>query len=693
VNERPKVVALAGIPNSGKTSLFNGLAGARQHVGNYPGVTVERKQGYRRYGDLDLLFVDLPGTYSLTSISAEEHVAQQVLTDAGSPPDVVVCVVDASKLERHLYLAIQLIEAELPVVVALNMVDVARSQGYRIDAAALSKLLRVPVVETVGRRSRGIDDLLQAIRERIAFSAAGPELKVDYGLDVEPEIDRLQGLLRMASEPARGDRRRAITMLESADCCSEAVPEGVREVCTKAIERIEGRTGTPVDVVIAERRHGAAIGLAQQVRRQLRGASIDVTKAVDALLVNRLLGLPIFLLAMYGVFFLTFSVADPIAGWIETAIGALGAGIGGVWPEASAPVLRSLVIDGVIGGVGGVLVFLPNIVLLFLAISLLEDSGYMARAAFLMDRFMRAVGLHGKSFIPMLLGFGCSVPAIMATRTIEGRRARLATMLVIPLMSCGARLPIYALIIPSFFAVQWQATVLWSIYVLGVVLAMALAWLLRKTLFAGRGLPFVMELPPYHLPTLRSVGIHAAERAWIYVKKAGTIILGISIVMWALTTFPQYEPDSPAELAAAVETYGSVEAADVAHSAAGRIGRAMGPVLEPMGFDWKIGTALVGAFAAKEVFVAQMGIVMSVTDAEEEGASTLRSKLKRAYTPLTGLCVMIFALIATPCMATVAVVARESGHWSWAVLQFVGLTVIAWIVTVAAYQVGSLIGF
>jgi ferrous iron transport protein B len=426
VNERAKVVALAGIPNSGKTSLFNGLTGARQHVGNYPGVTVERKEGFRRFGDLDLKFVDLPGTYSLTTISAEERVARQVLLDTAEPPDLVVCVVDASNLERHLYLAVQLIEADLPVVIALNMVDVARSHGFRIDSAALSKLLRVPVVETVGRRAEGVVDLLKAIRERLAFTAGGPAFRVDYGLDAEPEIERLQGLMSVVGSDSPGARARAIALLESAPNGLDGVSEGIRDAAFNAAERIETRTGDPVDVIIAERRHGAAVGLGHQVRRKLRAASLDMTRAIDAVLVNRWLGLPIFLAAMYAVFFLTFTVADPLAGWIESGIGWLGDVLGGAWAQGTAPLARSLVIDGIIGGVGGVH-RLPaqHRAALSGDRRCSKDSGYMARAAFVMDRFMRKVGLHGKSFIPMLFGFGCSIPAIMATRTIESRRARL----------------------------------------------------------------------------------------------------------------------------------------------------------------------------------------------------------------------------------------------------------------------------
>jgi ferrous iron transport protein B len=381
--------------------------------------------------------------------------------------------------------------------------------------------------------------------------------------------------------------------------------------------------------------------------------------------------------------------------WIETGFARLGEAVGGMIPAGPESILYSLIVDGIIGGVGGVLVFLPNIVLLFLAISLLEDSGYMARAAFVMDRVMKTVGLHGKSFIPMLLGFGCSIPAIMATRTIESRRARMTTMLIIPLMSCSARLPIYALVIPAFFVAQMRASVLWIIYLIGVALAMCCAWLLRKTLFAGEGLPFLMELPPYRLPTIRSITRHVAERSWLYVRKAGTIILGISIIMWALATFPRLDPETAAaQRGVAVEELDDRELASARldHSFVGRVGHAIEPIVAPMGFDWKIGTALVGAFAAKEVFVAQLGIVYSVESPDETGAAHLRERLRADYSPLVGFCVMLFALIATPCMATVAVIRRESGSWGWAAFQFIGLTVLAWIVTVIVYQTATVAG-
>jgi ferrous iron transport protein B len=694
-----KFVTLAGNPNSGKTSLFNALTGAFQHVGNYAGVTVDRKEGTRHHQGINLRVMDLPGTYSLATNSIEERIARDVLVT--EHPDVTVSVVDASNLERNLYLTVQLLELGLPVVVALNMVDVAESQGTAFDVEKLSRLLRSPVVRTVARRGDGVGDLLDAIRERSSFPAPS-DFKVDYGPDMEREIERLDGLLAIAdSELAPMPRRGlAVALLEGVDNDrTESLGEGILQSAAEASARIERLLGDPMDILIAERRHGAAMGLAKLTVRTSALRRRDVTDLIDRVLVNRVLGMPIFLGTMYAVFFLTFTIAEKPMEWIEGGFGWLGDVVGGLWPAGSESILQSLIVDGIIGGVGGVLVFLPNIVLLFLAISLLEDSGYMARAAFVMDRVMKSVGLHGKSFIPMLLGFGCSIPAIMATRTIESRRARMTTMMVIPLMSCSARLPIYALIIPAFFAGQMKASVLWIMYLIGVSLAMVCAWLLRKTLFAGEGLPFLMELPPYRMPTLRSIGQHVAERSWMYVRKAGTIILGISIVMWALATFPRLDPETAAIAANSgssettlVLTDEELATRQLDHSFVGRMGHAMEPIVAPMGFDWKIGTALVGAFAAKEVFVAQLGIVYSVGSPDETGAAHLREKLRADYSPLVGFCIMLFALIASPCMATVAVIRRESGSWGWAAFQFIGLTVLAWIVTVIVYQTGTLLG-
>ena len=690
-----RFVTLAGNPNSGKTSLFNAVTGAHQHVGNYAGVTVELKEGTRHHRGLELKLMDLPGTYSLATNSLEEKIARDVLVT--EKPDVTVSVVDASNLERNLYLTVQLLELGLPIVVALNMVDVARSRGTVIDAKKLAILLRAPVVKTIARRGEGVRELLDAIHDRSAFPAPS-DFRVDYGADIEKEIERIDGLLEVSDPGINPLVRRglAVALLEGVDTArTQSVGQGLRDAAREAVERIERLHGDPIDILIAERRHGAATGLAKQTVRTSAERRKDLTDRIDTVLVNRVLGLPIFLAVMYGVFWFTFAVAEVPMGWIESGAGWFGERVATLWPVGSESLFKSLIVDGIIGGVGGVLVFLPNIVLLFLAISLLEDSGYMARAAFLMDRVMKSIGLHGKSFIPMLLGFGCSIPAIMATRTIESRRARMTTMMVIPLMSCSARLPIYALIIPAFFAVQWRAGVLWSMYIIGIVLALGAAGMLRSTVFAGRGLPFLMELPPYRMPTTRSVLLHMGERSWLYLRKAGTIILAISIVMWALVTFPRLDTET---LAAPPATFTESEAVDdeasrqLDHSFAGRIGHAMEPVLAPMGFDWRIGTALVGAFAAKEVFVAQMGIVFSVEAPDEAGAGHLRQQLHANYSQLVGFCIMLFALIASPCMATVAVTRRESGSWKWAAYQFFGLTALAWILTTIVYQVGTFLG-
>ena len=396
-------------------------------------------------------------------------------------------------------------------------------------------------------------------------------------------------------------------------------------------------------------------------------------------------------------------------GWIENFFGWLGGVIQSWWPEGSESILKSLLIDGIIGGVGGVIVFLPNILLLFFAIAILEDSGYMSRAAFIMDRVMHKIGLHGKSFIPMLIGLGCSVPAIMATRTIENRRDRLITMLVTPLMSCGARLPIYALIIPAFFPSMWHAPMLWLIYVIGFLLAVLSAKFLRITFFKGDSVPFVMELPSYRIPTLKGLIIHMWERGWLYLKKAGTIILGISIILWTMTTFPRLSEDQKTqfenmrqsiqsqelneeEKAQSLEVVDNKESEmQIGGSFAGRIGHFIEPVLRPMGFDWRIGTALIGAFAAKEVFVAQMGIVYAVGEADEE-SNSLREQLREHYSPLVAFCIMLFCLISAPCMATIAVTKRESGSWAWALGQLGGLTILAYVLTVLVFQFGKILG-
>ena len=678
------VVALAGNPNSGKTTLFNHLTGMRQHVGNYPGVTVERKEGVCQHGDVELQVVDLPGTYSLTAYSAEEVVARNFIID--EKPDVVVDIIDASNLERNLYLAVQIMELGVPLVLAFNMSDTAKARGHEFDIEKLSRFFGAPIVQTVGHKKVGMQELLEAV---VAIGEAregqGPG-SIDYGREIEEEIGAIQSLIEENSSLAGkyGARWLAVKLLENDKDVREKIESSrIDAQIEKSVSHIEDVLGEHPETAMAGRRYGFISGACQEAVRSTIEIRHTMSDRIDAVVTNRVLGLPIFLGLMYLVFHLTFTLGDPPMGWIEDFFGWLGSEGETWWAAGSESALKSLFIDGIVGGVGGVIVFLPNILLLFLAIAILEDSGYMARAAFIMDRLMHKIGLHGKSFIPMLIGFGCSVPAIMATRTLENRRDRLTTMLVTPLMSCGARLPIYALIIPAFFPQGWHAPMLWIIYVIGIGLAVVSAKLLRSTLLKGESVPFVMELPPYRMPTIRGVLIHMWERGWLYLKKAGTIILGISIILWAMTSYPKKEALAGAET--------TQQAEELSYSIAGRIGHAIEPVLQPMGFDWRIGTALIGAFAAKEVFVAQLGIVYAVGEADEESPA-LREQLKANYSPLVAFCIMLFCLVSAPCMATIAITRRESNSWKWALFQLGGLTILAYGLTAVVFQVGSVLG-
>jgi len=703
---RTITIALAGNPNTGKTTVFNNLTGARQHVGNYPGVTVEKKEGRCRHAGVDLHVVDLPGTYSLTAYAVDELVARNFLIE--ERPQVVVNILDASNLERNLYLTLQLIELGQPLVLALNMSDVAQSRGIRIDAERLSRLLGAPVVPLVGTRNEGTSALLDAVIAVAGGHTPEASAPLTYGEVAEEEVAAIVTCIMADGRTSDTDARwQAIKLLEGDDAvCARLDAPAVSAQVHRSSARIAQRLGNPPEIVLADQRYQVIAEICREAVRSTPEPKRHRSDRIDAILTHRWLGIPIFLGVMYLIFQLTFTLGTPPMDWIDGFFGWLGTTVTGWWPSGSDSILKSLLVDGLIAGVGGVLVFLPNILLLFLAIALLEDTGYMARAAFIMDRLMHKFGLHGKSFIPFIIGFGCSVPAIMATRTMENKRDRLLTMLVVPLVSCGARFPIYALIIPAFFPTAWQTPVLWSIYVLGIVLAILSAKLLSVTVLKGETAPFVMELPPYRLPTLKGIVLHMWERARLYLVKAGTVILGIAILLWVLTSFPKktvFAQDYPAlteqaqqQLAHDPEALDqrrqeleeAQQAETLAYTMAGRVGHAMEPVLRPLGFDWRIGTAMIGAIAAKEVFVAQLGIVFAVGEADETSAS-LRTKLQQQYTPLVAYCVMLFCLISAPCMATIAVTKRESNSWRWALLQFVGLTTLAYLVTLIAYQIGS----
>jgi ferrous iron transport protein B len=703
-------IAVAGNPNSGKSTLINAIAGTRLHVGNWPGVTVEKHSAQFEYGGRLITLVDLPGIYSLSPHTQEEIIARDYLVH--EKPDVIINVVDSTNLERNFYLTTQLMELEIPIVIALNIHDEAQKKGYMIDTQTMGEMLRAKVVTTVAVKKTGLDDLLKSVLD----AAESPELHhpnhISYGEDIESAAKAFQ--TEIEKIPLSQDypsRWFAFKLMEGdSHVCEEINPEASGISVSGVVSHLKKAHDSDIESIMADARYAQAAGLTREVLSKKTGSQkLELTEKIDRIVLNRYLGIPIFLVLMYLVFSLTFTLGEPPMGWIEEFFGWSGEIVTGWWPEGSKSLLKSLLVDGIIGGVGGVVVFLPNILLLFLAIAILEDSGYMARVAFIMDRLMHKIGLHGKSFIPMLIGFGCSVPAIMATRTLENRRDRLTTMLVTPLMSCGARLPIYALIIPAFFPQAWYAPMLWIIYTIGILLAVLSAKLLRSTIFKGESVPFVMELPPYRMPMVKGVLIHMWEQGRLYLKKAGTVILGISIIMWAMTTFPGL-PDSEAAYfekerqAVQAEDAGKEEEEKrialvdnrereraLSYSIAGRIGHVMEPVLKPMGFDWKIATALIGAFAAKEVFVAQMGIIYSVGQADEE-SETLREKLKSTYTPLIGFCIMLFCLISAPCMATIAVTGRESGSWKWAMLQLGGLTLLAYALTVLVFQAGNILG-
>lgn len=688
-------VALAGNPNCGKTSIFNALTGARQNVGNYPGVTVEKREGHFNYEGRRYDLLDLPGTYSLMSFSPEERIAQDELLEL---PDVVVVVADSTALKRALVILAQIMHLKTRFVLCLNMADEARASGLELDRALLEKLLGFRVVETVGHHQEGIDELKEAIRETAKGPVPRNRLVLGERLDraLEAICDELeQTEVAVEIRPWIASRM-LIDEVRQLEHLGMDGPEyaKARAVAKEQSETIEIETGLDIALFVTERYYGFVDGLLREVtRKPPRADARAVSDRIDSVLAHRVLGLPVFFAVMYGIFWLTFTVGAPPMDWIEAGFELLGQWIGGLWADGSDSAIKSLIVDGVIGGVGAVIVFLPNIVLLFFGLAILEDTGYMARAAFLVDSAMHRFGLHGRSFIPMITGFGCSIPGIMATRTLENERDRLTTMLVLPLMSCGARLPIWMLLIPAFFPEPWRAPALWLIYAIGIILALVLALLLRRTLFRGEEAPFVMELPPYRLPPPGAVFRKMVDRSWLYLRKAGTVILAISIVMWVITKYPKPESYEVERAAVAAQEASALTAEstseELRYSIAGRIGRFIEPALRPLGLDWKVGVAVIGAFAAKEVFVAQMGIIYSMGETDET-STTLRDAISRDYSPIAGFALMLLLLIAAPCMATIAVTRRESGSWKWAALQLFGLTALGYIVALIFYQVARL---
>jgi ferrous iron transport protein B len=640
-------VVLAGNPNAGKTTLFNFLTGLKQKVANYPGVTVEWRSGSWWADTNHATLVDLPGLYSLETTSLDESIALEIIegrVEGVHRPDVIVAVVDATNLERNLYLVTQLLEHGIPVVIALTMVDLFEKRKHSLDIAKMSQLLGVPVVALNAAKGVGAGELWSAVN-RVAGRAQGlPSQLATWG------------------------------------------PEGNENA------RIFSRYSFISSVVQ---------GSVQHHDRD----SHYFSERLDGVLTHRFFGLVILLSVLLLVFQMIFSWAAVPMDLMDQGFGWLGDTVRGSMPEG---ILRDLLVDGVIAGVGGVLIFLPQILLLFLFISILEDSGYMARAAFLLDKVMSKVGLHGKAFLPLMSSFACAIPGIMATRTIENSRDRFATILIAPLMSCSARLPVYTLMIGAFFSGQYVfgflstgAVLMLAMYVLGISVAIAVAFVLKRTVLRSDPAPFILELPPYRLPNLRTVLQNMYLRAWMFLKRAGTVILSISIILWAMTYFPRSETPSARAEAAVVEEAPGAEAAQLENSFAGMLGRAVEPVIAPLGYDWKIGVALIASFAAREVLVSTLSIIYNVGKDESEESDTLINAVREArrpdgsltWTPLTALSLMVFFVLAMQCMSTLAIVRRETNSWRWPLLMVTYMTALAYIGALITYQGGRLLGF
>ena len=781
-------IALAGNPNCGKTTMFNNITGAKQHVGNYAGVTVEKKEGHTNFDGHELLFIDLPGTYSLTARSLDELVARNVIVNDN--PDVIVNVLDASNLERNLYLAAQLLELEKPMVIALNMSDVAEDMGIKYDLKKMAEMTGATIVSTVGRTNIGTKDLLAATIS-VAASQKAPGVTINYGDLLEGKISELVEELKQAGTVTYPLRWIAVKLLEKdADVIGKVMRFDNTEAVIQKAEAIreEIKDQVDLDVVFQEYRHRFAVEVYNTCLTQAPTQLETRSDRYDKILTHRILGLPIFMVVMWLLFNFVNTVGAIPQGWIEDGFTALQAWVITVIPEGQ---LQSLISDGIIAGVGAVLSFVPLILLLFLGISFLEDTGYMARAAFVIDRVMRACGLHGKSFIPLLLGFGCSVPSVMGARILDNYKDRMVTILITPFMSCSARLPVYTLFAAAFFPPEWAGTVVFGVYALGIVFGIVFAKIFRKYLFAGEAEPFVMELPPYHLPTLKATLTHMFERGIMYLKKAGTFILAASILVWFITTYPmdvEYSKDYDALHDQVAQTYEMKDAETLAHfgiatdeqkdqvneivdnmkstvadattqaeaageaapeieveddseapelfndikdqneqlfpvawamyknsvnlddenqkideqknsekleqSYAAMFGKAINPVLKPLGFDWKIGVSLVAGLAAKEVVVSTLGTIYAVGgDTDHPQALTDYLQNDPHFTPLIALTLMLFILIYPPCIAALAVIKRETGSWKWMLFMFCYENAFAWIACFIFYNIGLALGF
>ena len=692
-------IAIAGNPNTGKTSLFNRLTGKSARVGNYPGVTVEREEGRWRLPGRVVDMVDIPGTYSFAARSAEEQVAVRAVfgLDGAPRPDLVLLVVDATQLVRNLYLAVQLAEANLPFVIALNLIDVARKQGIAPDPARLAEAFGVPVVAVSAHTGEGLERLATTVGVALD-DLPRPDIDLAYSPELEADLDALVPYAAAAT-PGEG-RALALWSLLSVEEGDELldVPPAVRTQVA-AIRARATAAGRDPDLEIVSTRYHWVEAFDFGVAPAKAGPS--TSERFDRFLLHPVSGGLIFLGVMTLLFQALFTWSDPLVRLVEAGFSWLGSTVEGALPPG---VLNDLLVQGVINGVGSVIVFLPQILLLFFLIGFLEDSGYMSRVAFLVDRLMRSIGLHGKAFVPMLSGYACAVPAIMATRTLERRRDRLLTMMMVPLMSCSARLPVYTLVVAvvfppgaSILGIPSRVAAMVAMYLFSTGMALLAAGVLGRTLLRGPNIPLLLELPPYRMPRLATVVRQMWMRAKSFLTEAGTTILAATLVLWGLLYFPRYEPP-PGTPERTMEV---ARADQLAHSAGGQLGRAITPIIEPLGFDWKIGVGLVGAFAAREVFVSTMGVMYGIGEDADETSAGLRSTMQAEtrddgtplWTPLTGLSLMVFFALSAQCLSTLAVVRRESHSWRWPALLFVYMTTLAWSASAAVQGVGHLFGF
>ena len=713
-------VALVGNPNSGKTSLFNLASGAHEHVGNYSGVTVDAKEGYFDFEGYHFRIVDLPGTYSLSAYTPEEIYVRRHIID--ETPDVIINVVDSSNLERNLYLTTQLIDMNVRMVVALNIYDELEASGNTLDYHLLSKLFGVPMLPTVSKKNRGLDTLFHVVinlyegvdffdkqgnmnpevlkdltewhdsledrknheeehledyvREHKKTGRVFRHIHINHGPDIEKAIEAVK------SEVSKNEfirhkystRFLSIKLLENDPDIERIVrtlpnADEIFHVRDKMSKRVQDTMNEDCESAITDAKYGFISGALKETFTDNHLEQAQTTKVLDSIVTHRVWGFPIFFLFMYLMFEGTFVIGEyPMMGieWLVEQIGDL------LRNNMAEGPFKDLLIDGIIGGVGAVIVFLPNILILYFCISLMEDSGYMARAAFIMDKIMHKMGLHGKSFIPLIMGFGCNVPAIIASRTIENRKSRLITMLVNPLMSCSARLPIYLLLVGAFFP-NHASLVLLSIYVIGIVLAVVMARLFSKFLVKGDDTPFVMELPPYRMPTAKSIFRHTWEKGAQYLKKMGGIIMIASIIIWFLGYYPNHD---------AYETVAEQQE----NSYIGQLGRGIEPVIKPLGFDWKLGIGLLSGVGAKELVVSTLGVLY----ADDPDADSVSLAERIPITPLVAFCYMLFVLIYFPCIAAIAAIKQESGSWKWALFAACYTTGLAWLVSFAVYQIGGL---